>query len=182
MCLRTETTQANCDPSTEWFNHDTCESWNQPSYPDPAINEEWWGLVRVDDTDPNARGARAAQGVVADTWRPGAVCNMSVDSYDATTGATTISFDPAPGSTDHTVYYGPLNTVSSYGYTGSVTSIGADGTGSLTLSDPGSLFWLVVGRTNSSEGYYGTGLAERPASPGAAVPQDANRTALCSTP
>jgi hypothetical protein len=46
----------------------------------------------------------------------------------------------------------------------------------------GDLFWLVVGRNGDAEGGYGTGLAERPPFGGAAVPQDPNRTGLCSTP
>ena len=107
---------------------------------------------------------------------------MGVDSYDGGTGNTSINFDPAPGSSDHTLHYGPLGSVSTYGYSGSVTGLGADGSTSLTLPGGGSFFWLVVGRNNGAEGGYGTGTAERPANPGAAVPQDPNRTDLCSVP
>lgn len=174
--------KAQCDPSTSWDAHDTCASWTQVGYPDPAINEEWWGITALDDTDPNARVIREAQGPVGDAWHPGSVCSVDVVNYDAGSGATTVSFNPAPGSTDHTLYYGPLSSVSGYGYSGSVTGLGATGDSNLTLSDPGSLFFVVVGRNSTAEGGYGTGLAERPASGAAAVPQSANRTDICSAP
>jgi len=174
--------KAQCDPGTAWDTHDTCSGWSQVGYPDPAINEEWWGLTSVDPNDPNARDLREAVGPVGDAWHPGSVCDVNVVSYDALSGSTTVSFNPAAGSTDHTLYYGPLSSVSSYGYSGSVTGLGADGDSSVTLSDPGSLFFVLVGRNNGAEGSYGVGTTERPASGGAAVPQDPNRTDICSAP
>lgn len=171
--------KAECDPETSWTAHDTCTTFTEVGYPDPAMNEEWWGIVAVSDADPLARNLRAVTTTVGDSYKPGTACNVNVDNYDAVSGNTTISFDSAAGSTDHTIHYGPLSAVSTYGYSGELTGLGADGSTSLTLPG-GSLFWLVVGRNSGVEGGYGTGTAERPANPGASVPQDPNRTAVCT--
>ena len=173
--------KAECDPTTSWTEHDTCPSFVNFGYPDPNIHEEWWGITTLDPVDPNVRGLRSAHTVVGESWHMGDVCNLDVVTFDDVSGDTTVSFDPSPGSTDHTLHYGPLNAVSSYGYSGSVSGLGATGSSSITLP-PGSLFWLVVGRNNGAEGDYGTGVTERPPSSGAAVPQDPNRSGLCSSP
>lgn len=174
--------KATC-PGSQWTAHDTCSSWTNPGYPDPAMNEEWWGMAALNSVDPNARVIRPAGNQVSGLWNLGAVCNMRVVSHDKTTGQTTLSFVPAAGSTDHTLYYGPLNAVSTYGYSGSVTGLGANGSSTLTLP-PGSLFWVVVGRNSSAEGCYGKNSAniERPCYPNAAscsIPKAANRTCQC---
>jgi hypothetical protein len=172
-----------CDvaDATGWTTHDTCKGWENFGYPDPAMNEEWWGITSVDYVNPNARGLRAAHGVVNAAYQLGAVNNMEVVTYTPVTGDTTLSFDPGAGSTDHTLYYGPLSAVSTYGYTGSASGLGATGSGAATLP-AGDLFWFVVGRNSGAEGCYGknSACAERPASPGSAVPQAVNRT--CSVP
>jgi hypothetical protein len=172
--------KATCDPGTSWCNHDTCTSWTQGGYTDPAINEEWWGIASLNAADPGARTLRSVSAQVSDTWNLGAVCNLKVASYNKTNGNTSISFDPAPGSTSHTLYYGPLNAVSTYGYSGSVADLGATGSSSLTLPS-GSLFWVVAGRNNAAEGCYGKGSngTERPAYSGAGLPQSANRSCEC---
>jgi hypothetical protein len=172
--------KSTCGVST-WTTHDTCTSWTQPGYPDPAINEEWWGLAAVDPADPSARLLRSAADKVSVAWNLGAVCGMKAVSYDKATGATSLSFDPAAGSTDHTLHYGPLSAVSSYGYSGSVSGLGATGSGSATLPS-GSLFWVVVARNNTAEGCYGKSSAgnERPRYTGSSLPQSANRTCQCT--
>ena len=40
--------------------HDTSSSWQNGTYPDPDIHEEWWGLVRIDRTPREAYYAYAA--------------------------------------------------------------------------------------------------------------------------
>lgn len=171
--------KAECDPGTAWTTHDTCTSFSNLGYPDPGINEEWWGLVSLDAADPNARVTRSAHDRMGEAYLVGAACNVDVVSYDSATGNTSISFGPGAGSTDHTLHYGPLSAVSSYGYTGSVTGLGATGSSTATLP-PGSLFWLIVPRNNAAEGGYGSGVFERPPSPSAAVPQEPNRTDICN--
>lgn len=151
--------KSECVPTTDWCEHDTCvtyENWLYPPDADPGVNEEWWGLVGLDAADPDVRGLRTAYTRVGDAWL-GAACNMLVDSHESATGSTTISFDPATGNaTDHALYYGPLNDVSSYAYSGSVSGLGVTGSSSVTLPS-GSLFWVVVGENgNLQEGCYGT--------------------------
>ncbi|MGB0646124.1 MAG: glycoside hydrolase family 2 TIM barrel-domain containing protein [Bradymonadia bacterium] len=36
--------------SGDWGVHDTANSWENGAYPDPGMQEEWWGLVRIDRT------------------------------------------------------------------------------------------------------------------------------------
>jgi hypothetical protein len=149
--------------NTQWTTHDTCKGWEAFGYPDPAMNEEWWGITSVSAADPNSRGLRAASDVVNQSWLLGAVRDLQVVSYDDVSGNLSLSFTPAAGSTDHTFYYGPLSAVSSYGYTGSEGGLGVSGAGNVTLP-AGSLFWLVAGRAGGVEGCYGkaSSCAERP--------------------
>jgi hypothetical protein len=172
---------------TDWCVQDTCTDWTNSLYlpdADANVNEEWWGMVTLDGADPGLRTPRTAYSRVSEAWNVGDVCNLEVDGYDQGSGLATISFNPAPGSSDHTMYYGPLSAVSSYGYSASETGLGATGSSSVTLPCTDSWFWLVVGRNNGEEGGYGTDGTgtERVPSPGAAVPQDPDRTGICSTP
>jgi hypothetical protein len=178
--------KAECDPSTEWTVQDTCASFINDAYPDPNINEEWWGVVSQDAADPDVRNPRSAYSRVSEAWLVGSVCNQDVVSHDPGTGNTTISFDPAAASTDHSLYYGPLSAVSSYGYSGSVSGLGVSGSGSVTLP-AGSLFWVVAARDGVAEGCYGTDSAgiERPCFPdesSCSVAQAAHRTCECGSP
>lgn len=169
---------------TDWAAHDTCTSFDNFAYPDPAINEEWWGITTQDPSNGTARGFREAHGQVANSWKLGAACDLDIVTYDAESGATSVAFAPAAGSTDHTLYYGPLGDVSTYGYTGSITGLGGDGTGSGALP-AGDLFWVIASRNNGAEGCYGTDSvgSERacfPGDGGCAVTPDANRNCDCS--
>jgi hypothetical protein len=263
---------------TYWDKHDTCEGWQQFGYPDPSIQEEWWGIAKrdtycsdmttpcsTDDDCPGAPGAcsittgqtcridsecpgscsatttqscavdsdcpglcsgnpptscssdtdcsgvqicifgnercvyepcnqsvcnveldetqrvpRSAYSTVSDSWQLGAVTNLQVASHDAGTGDTGLTFDPAAGSADHTLYYGPLSSVGLYGYSTAVGGLGASGSNTVTLP-AGSLFWVVVGQ-NGAEGCYGNDsmCLERPAFSGAGVPQAGSRN--CTVP
>lgn len=165
--------------ATSWSTHDSCKTFNNFAYPDPGINEEWWGITGLDPAAPAARTIRTAHERMAQSYRLGTVRNANIDTFNAATGNTTVSFEPAAGSTDHTLYYGPLNAVSSYGYSGFVGGLGGTGSGSATLP-PGDLFWLIVARENGAEGCYGKNSAggERPCFPsagGCALPQASNR-------
>jgi hypothetical protein len=178
--------KAECDPGTAWTAHDTCNSFTNSAYPDPGINEEWWGIVSQDSADPDARGLRAAYDRVVQAWGFGPVCNADVVARDAASGDLTLSFDPAAGSTDHTLYYGPLHAVSTYGYTGSINGLGVTGSAEVTLPE-GSLFWIIAPLKNGTEGCYGldSGGVERPCFPDASacsVAQATSRTCQCTNP
>ncbi|MDH3628635.1 MAG: cytochrome c family protein [Acidobacteriota bacterium] len=84
--------------------------------------------------------------------------------------AVDISYTPACDATDHTIYYGPLSAVSSYGYSGAACAVGVSGSASF---DPGvgSFFFMVVGNNGTTEGSYGTNgvMLERPEDVGTAV-------------
>ncbi len=169
---------------TDWSQHDTCKSWENFAYPDPAMNEEWWGITGLDAADPDARNLRSANATVSESWRLGAVCSQEVVSYNAGSGDVAISFTPATGSSDHTVHYGPLADVSTYGYTGTASGLGATGAGTATLPAEGSLFWIVTSRKGPTEGCYGKDSAgeERPCAPGVdncSVAQAVHRDCQC---
>jgi hypothetical protein len=185
--------KAECDPGTDWQVQDTCNSFTNPAYPDLGMNEEWWGIVRQDSEDPNLRDLRPAYTRVAESWNLGSVLNLEIVTRNQASGDLTISFDPATGSTDHTLYYGPLSAVSSHGYSGTVTGLGAEGSSLVAQGDgsgntlpAGSLFWVVVGRNNGAEGCYGRDFpacSERPCFPEAgncSLSQAESRTCVVS--
>jgi hypothetical protein len=179
--------KAQCLSTTSWSAQDSCAGYVNLGYTmDPGINEEWWGIASLDDANPDARDFRASYDTVAESWQLGAVCNQRVVSHDPVTGDTTVAFDPGAGSTDHTLYYGPLSALSTYGYTGSVSGLGATGSATVTLP-PGELFWLIVARNNREEGCYGyesTGV-ERPCylvSGSCDIPPAENRSCQCPAP
>ncbi len=98
-------------------------------------------------------------------------------SHNDTTGLIDVSYSPACAASNHTIYYGELAQVGSYGYTGAACGRGASGA---TSFDPGGLanaFFLIVGNTGLVEGSYGrrSSALERPedsATPGCDLPQD----------
>ncbi len=176
--------KAECSPQTSWLNHDTCATYQNTGYPDPNIQEEWWGIATLDEADPNARGLRTAHDRVTGSWYLGVSCDQEVVNFSAGTGDMDVSFTPAAGSTDHTLYYGPLGAVSTYGYTGSASGLGAAGSASVTLP-AGDLFWVIVSRDNGAEGCYGTDSdgVERPCYPAegsCSLVQATNRTCTCN--
>jgi hypothetical protein len=185
--------KSECVPTTDWCLHDTCvtyENWLYDPEADYGMNEEWWGIATLDDTDPEARGLRLAYEVVGDAWM-GSLCNVLVDDYDSGTGNATLSFDAAAGNaTSSTLYYGPLSGVSSYAYSGSVTGLDVTGPVSATLPS-GSLFWVMVAENGIlQEGCYGTDSAgtARPCSPDPGDPgvcdrdQTAGYNCFCPAP
>ena len=167
--------KAECEPTTSWTVQDDCASSDNGSFPDGKVHEEWFGLVGVVSGagNENARPTRAVYDEIGDVWL-GPVCNMQVDTFDRGTGDVTISFNEAKGNLDpvlgHDLHYGPLTSVSTYGYTGSI-DLGATSPGTITLP-AGDLFWIVAGENTLSEdgchGMDGAG-AERPCSTGNCV-------------
>jgi hypothetical protein len=100
-------------------------------------------------SDPDTPGAQMLA-----AWNPGA-------------GAIDVQFDVACDATDHTVYWGDLAQVASYGWSGSACGLGVSGSASF---DPGagSVFFVVVGENGTVEGSFGVDGAgvERPESTG----------------
>ena len=83
-------------------------------------------------------------------------------------------------TTDNTIYYGPLSSVSSYGYSGAACNLGNSGTATF---DPGvgNWFWVIVSNNGSNEGSYGKNSngQERPEAVGIGscdYPQNLNNT------
>jgi hypothetical protein len=98
---------------------------------------------------------------------------MQVTGYNSGTGAITISYAAACDATDHTIHYGSLANVGTYGWAAASCDFGASGTAVFT-PDPGigeSIFWVIVGKNPTYEGSYGANSAgqERPASASAGV-------------
>jgi hypothetical protein len=90
---------------------------------------------------------------------PGETCGlgmpqMLVEAHDSVTSAMTVSYESGCEATDNNVYFGPLDAVSNYGYSGRICDVGAGGTTSFSLSR-GSFFFVIVGDNDSVEGSYG---------------------------
>jgi hypothetical protein len=83
-------------------------------------------------------------------------------SYDKASGTVAVTYTLGCDALDHTIHYGPLEGVSTYGYSGAVCPIGTSGSASFDAG-PGNVFFLVVGVHGGLEGSYGLGSAgERP--------------------
>jgi hypothetical protein len=76
--------------------------------------------------------------------------------YEATTGIIELTYTPSCGATNHTIYYGDLADVGSYGYSGAVCGCGTSGTTSFDPVGLSSAFFLIVGNTGTVEGPYGS--------------------------
>ena len=107
----------------------------------------------------NAQAANQRLTVVAPAAGPGAPGESSEGSgnqlqasYNSGTGMVDATYTPACDATDHTVYYGDIDSLPAYG--GAVCGIGT--TGSVSF-DPGSgaTFYVVVGNDGAVEGPYG---------------------------
>jgi hypothetical protein len=105
--------------------------------------------------------------------------------YNKITGEIDVAYTPACDASNHTIYFGELANLASYGYTAAACGRGVSGT---TSFDPGGLdnvFFLIVGNTGSVEGSYGLdgSGSERPedtATAGCDLPRDL--TGSCSSP
>jgi hypothetical protein len=105
--------------------------------------------------------------------------------YDKATGRIDVTYTPSCGSSNHTIYYGPLSSVSAYIYSGAACGRGMSGTTSFVPAGVSNAFFVIVGNTGAVEGSYGVnGLgAQRPedtATPACDLPQ--NLTATCAGP
>jgi hypothetical protein len=118
---------------------------------------------------------------------PGETCGsgmpqMLVEARDPLTSLLTVSYEPGCAAADNNVYYGSLDDVSSYGYSGQICDVGMTGTTNFRLPRGGSYFFVIVGDNDSVEGSYGTNgtQTERPASGACGFIQDLSNT--CEQP
>ncbi|HET9299306.1 MAG TPA: hypothetical protein VFO11_05130, partial [Candidatus Polarisedimenticolaceae bacterium] len=81
---------------------------------------------------------------------------LLVTGYDKATGALQLSYQTGCGTTDNTIYYGPLSQVASYGISGSVCDVGTSGRVQTFNPGPGSSFFLIVGNDYPNQGSPGT--------------------------
>jgi hypothetical protein len=166
--------------------------WKQPtSNPLPAstfladegVNMmDAWLNARLDEADPNStmappfEMALATATVTAVAAVPGEASHQDTPaeqllaSLNGTTGAVDLTYTPACDATDHTVYYGDLASVGTYGYSDAACFVGTSGAASFDPG-PGSWFFLVVANNDSEEGSYGKddAFAERPEASGVGV-------------
>jgi hypothetical protein len=98
---------------------------------------------------------------------------MLVEGIDALISTLTVSYGPGCNTVNNNVYFGPLENVSSYGYSGEVCNVGVSGTTSFEVPH-GSYFFVIVGDNDSVEGSYGrdSTQVERPASGTCGFTQD----------
>jgi hypothetical protein len=96
---------------------------------------------------------------------PGEVTNLRVTNYNKTFALLTLSYVPGCTATSHDIYFGPLNQVSTYGWSGAICGIGISGAYSQFRPGTDSYFFVIVGNTSAVEGSYGTKKtgAQRPA-------------------
>jgi hypothetical protein len=117
-------------------------------------------IVTVSPTVAGAPGEASAHADPADQMRA---------AYDGATGRIDVIYTPSCEATNHTIYYGDLADVRTYGYSGAACARGTSGT---TSFDPGltHAFFLIVGNTGSVEGSYGLDSqdGERPEDTGTA--------------
>jgi Mg-chelatase subunit ChlD len=75
--------------------------------------------------------------------------------YSPATGQLQVDYTPACAASNHTIYYGPLQQVAGYGYSGAACALGTSGSASFAPGALASAFFLVVGENGLDEGSYG---------------------------
>ena len=81
---------------------------------------------------------------------------MLVTGFDRATGDLSLSYETGCGTTDNNLYFGPLDQVATWNWSGDTCNIGVSGTYAGFNPGPDSYFFVVVGNDNTSEGSYGT--------------------------
>ena len=108
------------------------------------------------DTDFGWGFVNAFHAVQLTSSPPGEAADLQVTGFDLITGGLSLSYTPACDALSHDIVFGPLDQVSSYGWSGSTCGIGNTGQYSGFNPGPGSYFFVIVGAAGSVEGSYGT--------------------------
>lgn len=98
--------------------------------------------------------AGAAETAPGETSGP-PLAPLVVTGYDAASGELRLSYQSGCGATDNTIYYGPLDQVSSLAWSGEACGIGTSGTHPGFHPGSGSYFFVIVGDDGAGEGSYG---------------------------
>ena len=108
----------------------------------------------LDDDNGGASGSAYVYRYEAKT--PGEPRAVQVDSYDGASGELSLRYLPACSGCNHSVVFGPLVNVRTYGYTGRECSIGASGYYDGLNLGGGSRFFLITATDDvAREGSYG---------------------------
>jgi hypothetical protein len=153
---------------------------SDPCSPPPDLVENFAGSsIGLDNDgngvyDENDPACSATSGTPGEAGAQGSW--LTVTAYDDASGNVSVAYGAACNAADHTIEYGPLADVSTYGYSGQACGLGNTGTATFTLP-AGSYFFVVVANDGNVEGSYGTDGAavERPedtVSTACPVPQD----------
>ncbi len=109
----------------------------------------------------------ATASVVAPSLTPGEASDPGLGAmraaFNTGTGGIDVTYTPPCATTNHRIVYGPLSSVSSYGWSGMACNLGTSGAASF---NPGldHAFFVIVANDSVYEGSYGTSSngAERP--------------------
>jgi hypothetical protein len=115
-----------------------------------GLDNDGDGLLDMDDPDC-APGPATPGEASAPSGSP-----LRVTGYAPSTGIVSIMYDPACSASDHNIMMGPLEDVSTYGWSSEVCMIGNSGVSSF-VPGPGSWFFIVVGTEGTDDGSYGRG-------------------------
>jgi hypothetical protein len=132
---------------------------DQIFFPDPRLD----GVMVFDATDqkqlspgPVNTGPDPSDLIVCRATTPGEATELRVESFDAATGDMQIGFRTGCGASDHSVVFGPLEDIGSYGYSGRVCDVGSRGRVQHLNPGPDSYFFMIVGNDGDTiEGSYG---------------------------
>jgi len=113
--------------------------------------------------------ASTSANVAAPTTTPGEASDPTIASgqmlasFDKLSGTIDIAYAVPCSASNHRIVYGPLDSVATYGWSGSACNLGTSGQAAF---DPGggSVFFVIVANDGGTEGSYGTdgSGAERP--------------------
>jgi hypothetical protein len=170
----TDSNPANVTPVGEdvlppYYNNPSYPTPDDPCNPSPDYSEGSFAASTLgldndgdnvyDENDSDCGAVTAPPGETSgSTLNP-----LLVTAHNLTAGNMMLGFESGCVATENTIYYGPLASISSYGYSGQQCVIGTSGSYNWTYP-AGDLFFVIVGNDGVAEGSYGvdSGLNERP--------------------